>query len=71
MFNASKPQAQPVPASPSDDSRATAARVAAENAAIADSKSAGRRSTVHAGYEISANEQAARVKKRAAAMLGD
>lgn len=61
-----------VPAPPPDTSAADAKkRLEAERAAIAESKAAGRRSTMAAGNEIAAEEQYGRgllsQKKRAAA----
>ena len=65
------PTPQPLPQSPTSDPEAERQRAAAEQAAIAESKAAGRRSTIVAGMKIAADEQAERgqlaLKRRSAA----
>lgn len=65
------PPSAPVPLSPQVDPNAEKERQAAENAALAESKAAGRRSTMVAGMSIAADEQGERgmlsSKRRAAA----
>jgi hypothetical protein len=66
------PQPAPVPVSPSapNNEEAQRQRQAAEDAALADTKSRGRRATMAAGMEIAADEQGAKgllaSKRRAA-----
>ena len=67
------PQPQPLPQSPTapDNTEAERQRADAERAAVAESKAAGRRSTIVAGMAIAEDEQAERgalaKKKRSAA----
>lgn len=67
------PTPQPLPQSPTapDNTEAERQRAAAEQAAIAESKAAGRRSTIVAGMKIAADEQEERgqlaLKRRSAA----
>ena len=53
----SAPQPQPVPVQPMDDSAAIAARQAAADAALADSKARGRASTIAAGGDQASTDQ--------------
>lgn len=56
----SAPAPAPVPLTPIDDGAATQKRLDAERAAIADSKSRGRGTTVAAGGDLAAEEQYSR-----------
>lgn len=64
------PQPQAVPLSPQVDPNAERDRIAAEQAALAESKANGRRQTIVAGMKIAEDEQAGTgllaAKKRAA-----
>ena len=73
LFGGDTPQPAAVPADPSTSLAAQAARDAATNAALAESKAAGRASTIVAGQQIAGDEQMLRATKRKAAstaMLG-
>jgi hypothetical protein len=71
LFGTSAPTPAPLPATPASDPAAEANRIAAENAALADSKSRGRRSTIVGGMELASEDQqvrgAAKQRQRAAA----
>lgn len=54
------PAPQPLPVSPYADEEARRKREEAERAALAESKTHGRRSTIVAGMQIAADEQQAR-----------
>lgn len=60
LFGSPAPAPAPLPAVPASDPAAEQARIDAENAALADSKSRGRRSTIVGGMEIAAGEQEGR-----------
>lgn len=69
------PAPQPMPTPPSQDDEAVRRRAEAERAAIAEAKAGGRRSTIVAGMQIAAEEQAgrgllAKQKRSAARELG-
>lgn len=71
LFGGEEPQPAAVPISPLASEEAQRQRQAAEEAALAESRSAGRRQTVVAGMKIAEDEQAGKgllsAKKRAAA----
>lgn len=61
LFSSPKmPAPQPVPVAPTQDPAAEQKRLEAERAAVADSKSRGRASTVFYGGELAAEEQQSR-----------
>lgn len=60
LFGPSYPAPAPLPAVPATDPAAEQARLDAEEAALADSKSRGRRSTIVGGMEIADTEQQGR-----------
>jgi len=72
LFGGGDTQPAAVPVSPNTSEAAQAARDAATNAALAESKAAGRASTIVAGQKIAADDQMLKATKgrAASAMLG-
>ena len=58
LFGAEAPTPAPLPLSPSSDPEALRKRQEAEDAALAESKAGGRRSTIVGGMQIAIDKQA-------------
>ena len=65
LFGSDSPAPASVPVSPLASEEAQRQRQAAEDAAMAQSKTAGRQTTIAAGRDIAADEQMAKGKRRA------